>query len=311
MNSVNDPLKPISNPPCWQVWQLGWVILLLWFVGCKTPFPLNSGGNNNVSRQWTSFGMDALYTGKLSQAKAFFSRAASENPTDQIAHINLARTLKQEQDYETAIVHLQKGIELSAHRDAGLIAELGELYLLNGEIDRAKQQADAALMVDHRCAAARALNGRILMRQGYLEEALAEFQRSLSLEPNQTDVQLLVAEVYRLDNQPLRAMSAIEQVLRRTSIQNQPEEALLAKGIILMSLQQPHAATEVLQLASRRDSPSADTLLRLGQAQLMAGQTADARSTLQYARDQFPYLNDQLAGLLDSLSPAAEQVVVR
>lgn len=286
-------------------------LMAIGVVGCKTPFQFNSTGTNTVSRQWTSVGMDALYTGKLSQAKAFFSRAASENPTDLTAHVNLARTLKQEQDYQTAIVHLQKGIELSGRQDAGLIAELGELYLLTGETALAKQQADLALSKDHRCTAARILNGKILMQQGNLDEALAEFQRSLSLEANQAEVQLLIAEVYQLSDQPLRAMSAIEQVLARTPIQQQSEDALRAKGMILISLQQPHAAVEVLQLASQRENPSPDTLLRLGQAQLLIGQTSEARLTLLLARDRFPHLGDQLTELLDSLSPAREQMVNR
>jgi tetratricopeptide (TPR) repeat protein len=278
--------------------------------GCQTPMYFNRN-TANPSRQWTSFGMDAFYTGKLSQAKAFFARAATENPTDYSAQVHLSRTLKEEQDYPAAIVHLQKGIELSGQKDTQLIAELGEIYLLIGDLTQAIEQAELAASVNHHCAATRVLQGKILMQQGSYDAALSEFQRAISHDPSLTDVQYLIAEVYQLTNQPLRAMSAIEQLLAQFPLQQPPERALLAKGTILLSMQQPHAAIEILQVACERETAGSEIFFRLSQAQLMAGKPAQARTTLIQAQEKFPELAPQLKPLIAQLDTPLDQMAIR
>lgn len=284
--------------------------LLFCGAGCQTPMYFNRNAAN-PSRQWTSFGMDAFYTGKLSQAKAFFARAATENPTDYSAQIHLARTLKQEQDYSAAIVHLQKGIELSGQKDTQLIAELGEIYLLTGDLPRAMEQAELAVKVNHQCAATRVLQGKILMQQGSYDAALNEFQRAISMDPALTEVQYLIAEVYQLSNQPLRAMSAIEHVLAQFPLQQPPEQALLAKGMILLSMQQPQAAIGILQPACERETASSEIFFRLSQAYLMTGNPSQARATLIRAQEKFPELEPQLKPLIAQLDTPIQQMAVR
>jgi tetratricopeptide (TPR) repeat protein len=211
---------------------------------------------------------------------------------------------------EAAIEQMQQGLELSGHLDAQLVTELGEMQLQAGRWLPAQQQADLAVNLDHRCGSAWALRGKLHQARGEYESALTAFQRAVSLDPNLTEVQLEIASVYQATNQPLRALSAIEKVLHRFPPDQQPESALLAKGEVLLQLQQINTALEVLQLASERANPSREVFLRLAQAQIMGNEFSQARLTLNRGLEQYP-LDAECAELLGQLPTEMDQIVVR
>lgn len=282
--------------------------------GCQALKPFQAGNGKTMGqrlcRQWTNFGLDALSTGKLSQAKSFFTRATAENPQDQLARINLARALRQEGDLPAAIAQMQQGLELGGTKDANLISELGDMHLQAGHSRMAQELTDAALKIDHRCAAAWALQGHLQRVTGDYPAALESFQRAVSLNPELSDLQLEIAAMYQAQNQPLRALSAIEKVLHRYPPDQQPEAALLAKGEVLMQLQQFNTAIEVLQLASERNHPSQAVLVQLAEAQIQNKDFSQARLTLNRAIELYP---DQARyqGLLVKMADTPDGVVFR
>lgn len=291
------------------------VLLIVSSLGCQTLSPFKTSSTRKsmtqrLSQQWTNLGLDALGTGRLGQAKTCFTRAAAENPEDQLARINLARALRQEGDLSAAIEQMQQGLELSGNRDPLLITELGEMHLQAGRWLPAQQHAETAIELNHRCAPAWALQGKLHQAKGESEDALTAFQRAVSLDPNLTDVQLEIASVYQSTNQPLRALSAIEKVLHRFPLDQQPELALLAKGEVLMQLQQFNTALDVLQIASERTKPSREVFLRLAQAQIIRDEISQARTTLNRGLELFPQ-DAEYSDLLARLPKGADQIVGR
>jgi len=97
--------------------------------------------------------------------------------------------------------------------------------------------------------------------------------------------------------EPLRALSAVDQVLSRLPLDQQPESALLAKSEALIQLKQLNPAIDLLQTASRRAGTSSDVFIRLGHAQLLVGDTAGSRATISRGQQNFPNLQvfNQLA----------------
>ncbi len=264
-----------------------------------------------LAKQWTNVGIDALNSGRLAQAKSLFVRATTENPQDQMAHIHLARTLRRENELEPAIEHLQRGLALSGNRDPGLMAELGELYLETEQWSAASEQAERALSIDHRCAAAWALQARIHHARGDRESALSGFQHAASLDPGLKEIQLSIAQIYHQTGQPLRALSAIEQLAGGYPADHAPEAILLAKGEILLDLQQASAALDVFQSAANRQDATRDALVRLSQAQVRIGQFGQAQSTLVQARERFPEHTAQFDQLASQLQSAPERMAAR
>jgi Flp pilus assembly protein TadD len=74
-----------------------------------------------------------------------------------------------------------------------------------------------------------------------------------------------------------------------------------------MSIQHVASAIDVLQVASQRENVSSEVFVRLGQAQLLAGQTSQARMTLNRAKQLFPDENE-IGELVTDLQSVSQDV---
>ncbi len=271
--------------------------------GCQTfhPFAEKTYGRLASARRWASGGLEAFHNGKLSNAKRLFSRAAEQDPNDFRVRANLARTIHQSGDRQEAILHMQQAVDLS-NGDPKLQLELGEMYLEAGQWLPARRQVQLALESNNRFAPAWALSGKTEKAKGNYEQALADFQKALGYDPELEDVQMLIVDTYEKMGQPLRSLSAVEHVLSKYPVDNQPEQAVLAKSVALISLKQLGPAIDLLETASRKEQPSSEVFVRLGQAQLLAGQVSQARLTLNIGKQKYPHMLvfDQLANQLQS-----------
>jgi len=257
--------------------------------GCSSlqPFRQTVQPKLAAAKEWTKGGIEAMQSGRIAQARSFFSRAADENPRDPVARANLARTELQSGNTTSAIAHMQTASNLAVG-DPRLMVELGEMYLADGQLLAARHQAELALSANHRFAPAWKLNGLTNLAQHDYEAALADFQRAAGIDGNLPGLQLSIIETYQRLGQPLRTLSAAEQLLSQYPPDQQPEPALLAKSLALMELKQVSPAIDILQMASDRDGASEQVYLRLSQAQLLAGQPSAARLTLTRAKIAFP-----------------------
>ncbi|MFK7768882.1 MAG: tetratricopeptide repeat protein [Mariniblastus sp.] len=253
------------------------------------------------AREWASGGCEAFQNGKLVKAKGLFSRAAEQDPNDFRVRANLARTIEQSGDRQEAILHMQQAVDLS-NGDPRLRLELGEMYLAAGQWFPARRQVQLLLESNNRNAPAWALSGKTHKAKGKYQEALADFQKALGYEPELEDVQMQIVETYGKIGQPLRALSAVEQVLSKYPVDDQPEQGVLAKSVALMELKQIGPAIDLLETASQKERPSSEVFVRLSNAQILAGQESQARLTLNRGKEKFPHLAvfDQLANELQS-----------
>jgi tetratricopeptide (TPR) repeat protein len=233
--------------------------------------------------------MEAIQKGKLDQAKGFFSKAAQEDPKDFRVRANLARALHQAGDKQLAIREMQHAVELS-RGDPRLQVQLGEMYLDAGRWLESRRLAQVAIETNHQYAPAWALRGETEKLKGNYAQALADFQKALGYAPDMTSIQLQIVDTYQMMGQPLRALSAVEQVLTKHSADEQPEEALIAKGVALMQLKHVTPAINLLAKASRREKASSEVFVRLSQAQLQAGQLSQARMSLSRGQEAYPNL---------------------
>lgn len=242
-------------------------------------------------REWTHSGLDAMQNGKLSQARAFFNRAASQSPQDVVARVNLARADARLGNLNEATEHLRSAIELEPDDD-DLHVELGEFYFEAAQRAKAAESADKALGLNPRSAGAWGLKGKLSHAAGDFQTALSEYQRSLSYSSlhgsDDDEIQMLMVQLYQQLGKPTRALSTVEQLLSRYPRDRQPEAALLAKATTLMTMDQPGPATDVLAIACTRPDASLESFLRLGEAQLINGQRTQAQRTLALARQQYP-----------------------
>lgn len=292
-----------------NLFWLGLGICLMVSTGCQSfhPFAQKTRESVRSASQWACGGMEAVQKGRLDQAKGFFSKAAQENPNDFRVRANLARTLHQSGETQLAIDQMQQAVELS-RGDSKMQVELGEMYLDVGQWIPARQLAQVAIESNHRFAPAWALRGKTEKAKGNYDQALADFQKGLGYAPNTTAIQLQIVDTYQKMGQPMSALSAVEQILMKYSADQQPESAIIAKSVALMNMNQLSPAIDLLESASLREKASSEVFVRLSQAQLLAGQTSQARLTLNRGKQAFPDV-DVFDNLVAQLQTPKQHVV--
>ena len=242
------------------------------------------------ARQWTGNGLSALGRGAAREAKSCFARASNELPNDSRIVANLARAHYQQGEFQQATQVMTRAVELAGGADE-MEVELGEYHLRIGQADVAMQLADQVLKANHKSTGAWLLRGRSRGVGGDWSGALSDYQRALgiaNMESEQEEIQLEIVEAYRRLNQPLRALSAVEQVLHKYPVDRHPESALLAKSEALVQLKQLDPAIEILQVAAKRKDISSAAWTMLADVQVRAGRLDQARRTLASAQEKYP-----------------------
>ena len=278
-------------------------------TGCQS-FGTPSGLTNSQPplAQRLFQGNDSLEKIPARSIGQFLSRRTRAKQTDSDEQIRLARLEQGRGNNQTAMLHLQKAKEASP-KSPLLLVEIGELHLASGHWLAANRHVDLAMHQDPHFAPAWHLKGKTELAKGDLSQALADFQRAASIDPDSENYQLSIVETYQRMNQPLRSLSAVEQLLSKYPLVEQPESAVIAKSIALMQLEQNNQAVAILAEASQRPNASSDVFLRLGQAQLQSGQVSQARLTFRRAKTQFPD-KAQFDSLLSELPTAESRVAL-
>ena len=279
-----------------------WVLLVVVAssLGCQVFRPFNNATPSLVdARLWEQGSHDALSEGRVEEAKNCMRRAINNAPDDRRIREQMADICIDNGEYPEAIAELTRAVELS-EGDPELRVKLGQAYLRSGKLILAKRQADLALEVNRQSASAWELCGHAHWVKNELPEAIADLQRSLSIDRNRSGVQLQIAQLHRRLNQQKRALSGIEQLLSQYPSGQEPQDAMLLQGVVLIELQRYDSAVEALKLAATRDDATSETFVQLSRAQLLGGQPSLARFTLVRGIERYP-TEARLTSLLNKL----------
>jgi tetratricopeptide (TPR) repeat protein len=161
--------------------------------------------------------------------------------------------------------------------DTSLCIDGGRMYMELGLLDDADQLAREAVRVGPRSAEAWRLHGQVALARGMPEAALADFHRALALAPDDRDLILDTAEVYRRLGRPQRALATLA-ILGETYAPNQtPPQVLALEGMAQEALDRPADAIESYRQATSRGLQSPDIATRL--EKLEQESAADRRQT--------------------------------
>lgn len=197
---------------------------------------------------------------------------------------------------------MQHAVILSNH-DPYMAIELGQMQLAAGDAESARTQADEVLTNDRHFVQAWILLGKINRYEGDLRKSLSCLHKAAGFAPENLEIQMELAKTYRANNEPHKALAAIDLLMNRHPNDAQPEQAILAKADILLQLNQTSAAITTLRRAIAERSKSESMATKLVQIQVDAGKTKLADQTLKGLRQQFPESDDlrMLAEQLDDL----------
>lgn len=262
-------------------------VLLLSLCGCRSLCKQPVAEHVVEARTISSRGLEAMQKGDYEQAERCFAQAIKTCPVDERARCRYAELLWRRGQHAAATREMEEAVRLSAG-DANLLVQLGEMHLAQRNIPRAQSEAERAIKADFHNAAAWALHGDAMQAAGNYGEALASYHRALAVQEHYPHVQLAIADVYRAQRKPQRALATLTALEDRYGPGQAPAIVLVNQGLALKELGRYDDAVETLTLAVQRGSTLADTYCELADAQLQTGDSVNARLSIAAALEQSP-----------------------
>lgn len=248
-------------------------------AGCKLPIGRGKYSKALVqSRQLTQQGLAELEHEHSREAEMLLARAVHTCDTDPEARRYYARALWRNNSRQEAVTQLTEAMRL-APDDQAIQRELAEFERAQGNFGDAQRLAESAIELDPHGAANWVTRAEVHEKKGDLKQALADYQRALGLDPNQPQVWMRVAEVYREMNQPGRALAALQTLREQYAPDEEPAHVFYLMGLASSALGRHDDAAASFQTARERGDTSPDLSYQLAEAQLLAGQTAEAEQT--------------------------------
>jgi tetratricopeptide (TPR) repeat protein len=260
------------------------ILAALWATGGCAMLGRHGPQVDDVTkcRELTQQGVTAKELGQWEQSEKLLERAVEASPTDTVTRRTLADVLWHRGATKEALLQMEAAVRLDGS-DASMMVRDGEMLLAIGATDKALQRAEDAIRLDQKLSSAWALRGRIYWHLNQTDRALADLQRSLQYSPDNPDVLMDVAAMYRQRGQHDRCLATLHHLFDTYPPGQESQMALWMQGLTLADLGRPEQAVESLLAASRIGPPNPDLLYGLAQAQLAAGLPAAATASAQQA----------------------------
>lgn len=234
----------------------------------------------------THLGMKAAEANNLQEAERHFAAAASLAPSEPFTRNNYGAILMRLGRTAEARTQFEASLKLNPDQVSAL-TNLAQIYFDLGKPDdlrmsrtllerAAKNTSDPqipqALVVIYLKL------GQALMEKGLLDEAIAELNTALALDPKNADARIYaaLAEVYEANSQYENAIPAMRLAVARDP---QNEAYHFRYGLLLTDSHAPAAGILRLQEALKQFPNSARLWLGLGVAQLTHGQNVEAENS--------------------------------
>jgi len=228
------------------------------FIPRTGPVPQNLAD----ARRLCNAGLSAADQKDLLRAEGLLERAVKECPTDIDARRHYADVLWKRGERMDAVRQIAEALRI-APGDVGLCIDGGRMYMELGLLDDADRLAQEAVAAAPRSAAAWRLRGQVSLARGKAEESLADFHRALALAPDDRDILLETADVYRRLDRPQRALATLA-ILGETYGPNQTPAAVLEmEGMAQEALGRKADAIDSYRQAIARGGAAAETATRL------------------------------------------------
>ena len=152
--------------------------------------------------------------GDYVNARLEAQNAAQIEPKNADVRYLLALIAEQDRDFRQTASNLMFTVNMNPEHVEARV-KLGNLYYLARAFTLASQQAKAAKAIAPDNTDVRALNARILAEKRKFDDALAEIQFALSIEPDKLDAILIEIGLYMAKGERQRAFDMLDQAIAR------------------------------------------------------------------------------------------------
>jgi tetratricopeptide (TPR) repeat protein len=223
------------------------------------------------ARRLCNEGLSAADRKDLLRAEGLLEEAVKNCPTDVDARRHYADVLWQRGERMAAVTQIAEALRLSPG-DTSLCIDGGRMYMELGLLDDADRLSREAVRVAPRSEKAWRLHGQVALARGRPEEALADYHRALAIAPDDRELILDTAEIYRRLGRPQRALATLA-ILGESYPPNQtPPQVLALEGMAQEALDRPTDAIESYRQAVARGLESQDVVTRLAKLEQAAAE---------------------------------------
>jgi tetratricopeptide (TPR) repeat protein len=235
-----------------------------------------------AARQLSLQGLAAIEAGQWDRGETLLRKSIEASPEDAISRRYLAESLWRRGAFEDALVQIDAAVR-AENADASTIVRSAEMLLATQSFPLAAERADQAIRLDPKLPAAWAARGRAFWHMNQIERALADQQRALGLAPNDRQLLMDIAHIYRQIGQPTRCLTTVQRLVDTYPPGQAPQQALLLEGLTLNELGRHRQAAESLLAANQAGPPSAEVLCQLAHVQSSLGDYESAMQAAQQA----------------------------
>jgi tetratricopeptide (TPR) repeat protein len=227
-------------------------------------------------------------SGDLAGGEKIYRELVAEEPARLEFHQDLATCLSQGGGYEAALAAIDAGLVINPEWVEGLTAR--GLYLFHlDRLEEARTSLDKSLRLDPRQSDAYFNLGQVQDASGDLKGATTMMEKAHQLDPGGRRAALGLAGVLEKQGQFARAM----EILERTLELGGEDPAILGEmGAVQIRGGRPEEAVAPLEQAQRLDPDNADIAGNLGMAYAMTGQMPAAIKAFEKVVDLRPDLAD-------------------
>ena len=261
---------------------------------CALPWRCPSGEEVIAAREQGRLGMDALARGQLHEAELRLQMALQECPCDDQLRRDYAQILWELGRRDEARQAMQQVVQSSkgdapAGGEAAWMVEYGRMLLADGDLTGALQAVDKALHDDPQAAVAWKLRGDVMRLTNHLSEAVANYHRALSVGGDASSTLLDLADVYRLQNRPRRALATLQRLYDTVTPENRPQRLAGMQAAALQALGRHEDAIEHFSIAVDKEQQNPELLYLMAVSQSQAGFYQSAAETAQRAAALQPF----------------------
>jgi len=176
--------------------------------------PKNTAASNGLSDALTAKGIEASGPNNTEAGVAYLEEAGKLDPKNDLAFAKLGEIFVGGSQTERGISNYEKALAANPGFTE-LYVPLGLAYLKTGNIAKAQEYSAKADAAGAATADATYLRGMVLYKQNKNDEALAAFQKTLTIDPNYSSAQYYVAATYDRLNQSDQSIAMYKKTVEK------------------------------------------------------------------------------------------------
>ena len=258
-------MRVFSHFHPWNLAVLG--LLFVTLAGCRVwnRTHVTSAGTL-ASRQYVQRAAESLDQQHVEDAESHLNEALNSNPANAEAHAMLAEILWDQGKKKEATAEMEQAVK-SPEAAPDQITRLAQMYFSQGNFQKAQNYVSLSFRLDASLSAAWVLQGEIYEIQARNEDALAAYHQAAFLAPEDSKIQLKIANIYLKIGKPQRALETAQNARLKGSTEDAPAEMLLCESKALAELNRTTDAVRLLTIARQKDPENAEIQTALAQLQ--------------------------------------------